>query len=278
MNLFGQPSKITVSSLGLVRNDHAAGAWFGVDGRQWLACFDDCPSGSGARTCVPYSAKVNLTAEPPQRCEVRTAPGEPWHGKETRIDTWICADSRGGTMRYVPSLIAVRDALIDVGFIERGSTLAKIEGLPIEIRAAGISQFFSIESLDEVSCSKSFAYPGGFAVNASDDHFEKMLGMIDRLRRDADKALGQLRLQLERKANEALVIELGTRCLGERDHYDAEEVQRCIEDRPQMARDVEALRQAAQQKLTQLIMKGSQTLVHDMLDGEICRQMAGPEN
>lgn len=270
--LMGNHHDMYVSSLGMIRTETPHTTLYSHDGDTWLACIDGCPPGSRSRACIPYLAETSVSADPPEGCEVEERDGLAWHGHATRLTRWSCPDGRSVTLTAVPALAEVRDALVGVGFIEEGSALATRDGLVVAVAVDDMPQFFEIRAFEAVGCSV-WDYPDGYAVYGDAERFARLAEIAGPLRHAVDASLKAQAAELERVVNEALIAEIGRRCLGERPSYTEAEVQACVAERPDLHPEVEALKRTARDKLTQAVMQSGQERARLELSAALCNEM-----
>lgn len=270
--LLGSHHDIYVSRLGMIRTEAPEATLYSHDGETWLACLDACPPGSRRQACIPYLAETSVSADPPEGCSVEEQDGLAWHGHPTRMTRWTCSDGRSVTLTAVPALADVRDALVEVGFIEEGSGLASRDGLVVAVNVDDMPQFFEIRSFEEVGCSV-WDYPDGYAMYADPERFARLSEIATPLRQAIDGSLKAQSSELERVVNEALIAEIGRRCLGDRPSYAEAEVQACIKERPDLHPEVEALKRTARDKLTQAVMESGRERARLELSTALCNEL-----
>jgi hypothetical protein len=262
-----------VSDLGMLRTDVHGARLFSHDGASWLGCLDECPPASGKRACIPYIAQTSVSVDPPAECKVEQEQGAAWHGYPTQLTRWTCSDGRRLEVVAVPELAAVRDALISVGFLKAGSSLATREGLPVVARVDHWPQFFEITAIEEMSCD-SWDYPEGYALYTDPERFDRLKELAGPLRSAVDLSLKRQTDELQGVVNERLIAEIGRRCLGERESYAEADVQQCVKDKPEIHPEVEALKRTAKDKLTQAVMERGQERARIELSEGLCKELA----
>jgi hypothetical protein len=278
--MLGEPfATVHVSELGLLRLDHRSRRMFGTGGELWLSCMDGCDGGAAA--CFPYRMPTTLGFAMDETCERQTVAGEPWHGRDSRVLRVTCSDG-AGEVRYVPSLEPIRAALGAAGMIDESDALAALEGLPVSMELDG-EPLFSIGALAEVGCPV-FDYPEGHAVfgaPADFDELQRVLPMLDLQFQERAKArVNQMLEQMFDEVAPQLLEQIGTMCIGERAAYDADEVEDCLAERPELREPAQALVSDATAPLLEVAgrrIKLAYDLVEEVFDVPLCRHFTAAD-
>jgi hypothetical protein len=226
---------VTASPAGLARLDFGGKQMFGTDAKEWLACLPVCPGGAPGAVCLPYHFSLSVSGETDAQCTRADTDAEPWHGRPSKLLTFTCP-SATISMRLVPSLAPARDALRAVGAIEERSALMQLDGLVVEMKL-GAEPVFEIADAAPAACS-AFDLPADARRIDTPNDFAAMRAMAPELENNVQRATDETSRSLASsildEGRTAALAALGRKCLGPRDHYDANEVHDCVVKHPEL--------------------------------------------
>lgn len=223
-----QVGTIYVSDSGLLRLDQPDRRLHGVDSQRWLGCLADCAA------CVPYFFDLGLTHEM-QRCHLGEADAEAWNGLPSKLLVGLCDGRTRIRVRYIPELAAVRDALIATEVIARDDALAAQPGLVVET-ILGTLKMVDIRTVERATCA-DLALPADRPHVADRRAFAELEGLAPRLRAEHSVAAQEEAEKSGPVLEDVLLRKLGEACLGQRDRYEAQDVVKCLDERPEIDKD-----------------------------------------
>jgi hypothetical protein len=280
-------AEVFVTDAGVARMDMMGRSLFGVDAELWLACFPACPGTNLERLCIPYHVPTSFSFNTDETCSTSTKSGEPWEGWPSQITSVKCENGSHGQLRHIPSLVGVRDALVAVQVIDPDDELAKLDGFTVEMSLGG-ETLFSFEDLGRADCSV-FEYPADYEVYGRPSHFREFREILPRLNSElhvhGERLLNEMLQRMLGEIEHLVMDRLGRLCLGERDTYEAKEVEECFESKPELVREAEGIVGELTGPLIAAVrreVEGGQgeagQLVERYIDAPLCEHFAGTED
>jgi hypothetical protein len=251
----------------------------GADGNQWLACMTRCPDASAdSPVCLPYVFPVHLSLDHDGSCKVSTDGAEPWHGHGSYWLRMSCDTGVSGTLRVVPELRAVRDALIASGLIRSLDKLAGIDGLVVEMTLGG-ENLFSLGPPAAVGCDR-FDYPAGFAVHADEADFSELArvtpGLSQEYERRAKALVEPMVQEVAAKFWARVRATVGARCTLP-PKVDEAALKQCVAEHEELGEEVRKLMADMVPEMGRAAkanMDAAMSLVRETIDGPLCAHFA----
>lgn len=190
----------------VLRLDHLGGRLLGSDATRWLACFESCPDGGGERVCFPLSLPLRLSWSAAAGCQRDDREGAPWNGVASRVLALDCPEGPA-EIRYLPSLERVASELVRTHAIEAEDVLARIEGVPVEMRA-GDTVHSRLLAADAAGCD-AFDLPAGYHVVGDAQTFTELERVSSEhaaiLAAEVEKVRGQVAITAVKRAKADLL-------------------------------------------------------------------------